>query len=155
MTARNLLLELLNESATPPEELASLAIFARAGRRRAAERAEDLASGERLDGLHVDEDIARAMSLMEDRSGPSALAAAPEEAGVAVRLQGGAYTLTVSRRPDGGATVLLQGPGPAELLGERAPVTLAVRVWTAVELPEPPEPLLIRLPTGAVLTLRR
>ncbi len=155
MTARNLLLELLDESATPPEDLVSLALFARVGRRRAAERTEDLATGERLDGLHIDEDEARAMSLRDEESGPRALAAAPEQTGGALRYQGGEYTLTLSRRPDGGATVLLQGPGPAELLGDRAPVALTVRAWTAVDLPAPSDSLLIRLPTGAVLTLRR
>lgn len=132
----------------PSPEFALLSKFARA--LRAVAQEEDLAEGDCLDVVFANDEEAR-QSSREDEESRMALAAAPHT--VARLYQQGTWLLRWGVRADGGVTVQLAGPGPAELwLGDRW-VPLTPDVWTAVTGDPAPE-LQLRLTDGHLIRLR-
>lgn len=153
MKPEDLLEALFVEDAALPEDQALTALLACAGRARRAREAGDLAAGEFEDGLHWDEEEARAWSREELPAGR--LAAAPEREGELLRYGAEGWTVALARRPDGGWSALLAGPKPATLIlpGER--VSLVPRAWTPLRALVSPTILTLSLPDGRALALQR
>ena len=150
MSARDLLTSLLDPQADLPEELRLVALLARAGARAAEDRSQDLAEGECTDGLYPEDDPG------EDEADEGLRLAAAEDAAPEWPIwREGPWEIHAGASLEGEPLLLLVGPDAVELVVQGSLVPLRPREWTRVALPLPPRELLIRLPDGVGVALRR